>query len=296
MRPIEPIEIFISYAHEDEVYKDVLLKHLKLLERNSIIKCWHDRKIAPGAEWSKEIDQTLNRSQIILLLISSDFIASDFCYTKEMPRALELHNLGEAVVIPIILKHYYLEGAPFIHLQCLPKDLRPVEAWNSVHEVMADITYEIRKIVDRFVEKSVKTTYNNNLYCIFTVGSSDCIINGQTVKMNTAPTIANDRVYLPVFYTALALGVLPSNILFDDTAQILTILKSKRVIQIKLNSQTMTIDGVNYQMDCKPELVNGHIMLPVRYIVQSIGGIAAFDSPTLTIVIEEQAYKDDESE
>src|SRR5215472_6110261 len=107
MRPIVPersVKIFISYAHKDEALRDELEKHLSLLQRQGFITSWNDRQILPGTEWAYAISEHLNTAQIILLLISSDFLASDYCYSIEMERALERHEAGEAYVVPVILR------------------------------------------------------------------------------------------------------------------------------------------------------------------------------------------------
>src|SRR5437763_16680979 len=98
------IEIFYAYAHKDEELRKELDKNLSLLRRDGLIKGWHDRDINAGEEWVREIAIHLNTDQIILLLISSDFLASDYCYSVEMRRAIERHKTGEACVIPIILR------------------------------------------------------------------------------------------------------------------------------------------------------------------------------------------------
>src|SRR3712207_6086178 len=97
-----PIEIFFSYSHKDEEMRNELIKHLSLLRRQGMITCWHNRMIIAGSEWANEIDKHLGTAQIILLLISSDFLASEYCYSIEMKHAMSRHKNGEAIVIPII--------------------------------------------------------------------------------------------------------------------------------------------------------------------------------------------------
>src|SRR5437667_12504926 len=98
------IEVFLSYAHTDRKLLDRLIEQLKLLERQGLIGIWYDYDIGPGTEWQQAIITHLNTTDLILLLISAAFIASDFCYTQEMLRALERHDAGEARVIPVILR------------------------------------------------------------------------------------------------------------------------------------------------------------------------------------------------
>ncbi|MEQ1546982.1 toll/interleukin-1 receptor domain-containing protein [Methyloglobulus sp.] len=94
--------MFYSYSHKDEVLRDELEKHLKLLQRQNVIDSWHDRKIDAGTEWKNTIDDNLETADIILLLISSDFLASDYCIDIEVKRAMEKHKEKSAVVIPVI--------------------------------------------------------------------------------------------------------------------------------------------------------------------------------------------------
>lgn len=107
-----PITIFYSYAHEDEQLRQELEKHLSLLQRQGVIAAWHDRQILPGATWAQAIDSHLETAAIILLLISPDFLASDYCYGIEMDRALERQATGKARVLPIILRPVDWQGHP----------------------------------------------------------------------------------------------------------------------------------------------------------------------------------------
>jgi len=141
----QPISIFFSYAHEDEALRDKLAKHLKLLERQKVIQQWHDRRILAGTEWKGQIDHHLESAQIILLLLSSDFLASDYCYDLEMRRALERHEAGEARVIPIVLRPAdNLWKSPFGKLQALPTDGKAVTLWANEDEAFANIARGIR--------------------------------------------------------------------------------------------------------------------------------------------------------
>jgi internalin A len=127
--PTRAIRLFYSYAHKDEELRDELETHLKLFQRQGLIEPWHDRRIGAGSEWKGEIDDNLERADAILLLVSADFIASDYCYDKEMTRALERHGEGATRVIPIIIRDCNWRSAPFAELQALPTDARPVPTW-----------------------------------------------------------------------------------------------------------------------------------------------------------------------
>src|SRR5438270_7568217 len=98
------VEIFCSYANADEVWRQKLETHLSLLQRQGLISFWHDRLIVPGSDWAQAIDTHLETASVILLLVSADFFASDYCYGVEMQRALARQEAGEARVIPILVR------------------------------------------------------------------------------------------------------------------------------------------------------------------------------------------------
>ena len=143
-----PLEVFFSYAHEDETLRDKLAKQLQMLVRQGIIAAWHDRQISAGTEWADQISQHLNTARMILLLISSDFIASDYCYDVELKWALDRHNAGEARVIPIILRPTDWQSAPFGKLQALPKDAKPITTWANEDEAFLDVARGIRRVAE----------------------------------------------------------------------------------------------------------------------------------------------------
>ena len=142
------IEVFYAYSHRDEELRQQLENHLTLLERQGIITSWHDRKISGGREWEGEIDEHLNTAHIILLLISSDFIASDYCYDVEMRRAMERHEAEEARVIPVILRPVAWRRSSFGRLQAFPKNAKPVTRWEDRDEAFMDIAERIEVVVE----------------------------------------------------------------------------------------------------------------------------------------------------
>src|SRR5205823_1825905 len=111
------------------------------LRRQGLISVWHDRNISAGTEWEREINAHLNTAQVILLLVSPDFMDSDYCFSIEMMRAMERHERGEAQVIPIILRPVYWQGAPFGKLQALPTDAKHVTgpSWHNLDEAFFDV-------------------------------------------------------------------------------------------------------------------------------------------------------------
>lgn len=127
----ESLKVFFSYSHKDEPLRDKLGNHLKILEYQRLISSWHNRKILPGEEWDHRISENLESADIILLLVSADFIASPYCWDVEIRRAMEKHESGDARVIPIILRRADLTGAPFEKLQYLPQNAKPVTNWTD---------------------------------------------------------------------------------------------------------------------------------------------------------------------
>lgn len=158
------VKIFFCYAHEDEPLLNKLKSHLKPLQRQGLIDVWYDRDISAGTEWEREISEQLNSAQIILLLISPDFMDSDYCYSIEMKRALERHERGEAHVIPIILRSVYWQGV-LGHLQALPKDAKPAigSSWHNLDEALFDIVKGIYGIIlTFFTQVEEQAPINNN--------------------------------------------------------------------------------------------------------------------------------------
>ncbi len=150
------MSVFYSYAHEDEQLRNQLNTHLATLERLHLIVGWHDRDIRAGTEWEHEINRHLNTSQVILLLISAHFIASDYRYSIEMKRALERHEAGEAHVIPILLRPCDVSGTPFSFLQMLPTNGEAITSWSDLDAAFLDVEQGIRRVVQDFLTKTVE--------------------------------------------------------------------------------------------------------------------------------------------
>jgi len=170
-KSVLPIEVFYCYSHTDETLRNELEKHLALLQRQGIIKGWHFRKITGGKEWKGEIDKNLERAGIILLLISSDFMNSDYCYDIEMKRAIELHKAGKTRTIPVILRAVDWTNAPFAKLQALPTDAKPVTSWTNRDEAFSDIALGIRQVCEELQKGERKSVG---------LPSQDSFISGET--------------------------------------------------------------------------------------------------------------------
>ncbi|MPW19734.1 TIR domain-containing protein [Paraburkholderia sp. CNPSo 3157] len=139
--------VFFSYTHIDESLRDQLEIHLSLMKREGLISAWHDRRIIAGDNLDDSIDEQLEKADIILLLVSANFIASEYCIATEMTRALERHKAGDARVIPVILRACDWHSAPFGKLNAVPTDGRPVTSWANQDEAFTDIAKSIRKAV-----------------------------------------------------------------------------------------------------------------------------------------------------
>lgn len=142
------VEIFCCYARKDQKFLLELRKHLSPLVREGLVTLWADTDINAGTEWKKEISLHLNTSHIILVLVSPDFMASDYCYGVEMQRALERRDCGEAHVIPIIVRPISWRGTPLGTLQGLPKDAKPISTWSDQDEAFNYVSEKLREVVE----------------------------------------------------------------------------------------------------------------------------------------------------
>jgi len=141
----KPLRLFYSYSSKDEEFKLELETHLALLKRQGKLDTWSMRMIPPGKEWEKAIDENIKAANIILLLVSSDFIASDYCYDIEMKFAMQQHEKGNAVVIPIIVRDCNWNSALFQKLQALPKDAKAVKLWADRDSAWTDVAKSLQK-------------------------------------------------------------------------------------------------------------------------------------------------------
>src|SRR5262249_10945295 len=142
----EPVRIFFCYAHEDDEFLQSLKAHLRPLQRQGFIDMWHDRDITAGTEWQSEIRKRLDEAQIILLLISPDFMNSEYAYGVEMQRAIERHEQNEVCLLPVICRPTLWETT-LGQFQALPTDAKPVASWPIQDEAFLDIAKGIEKVI-----------------------------------------------------------------------------------------------------------------------------------------------------
>jgi hypothetical protein len=146
------IEVFISYSKQDKELRDGLLSHLRPLEGAGIIT-WHDRQILPGTRWDEQIKARLNAANIILLLISSDFLATDYCTQVEIPEALRRHKAGEATVMPVILRACAWKFTPLEAIQAYPEEAKPVVSWTYIDDAYTDVVNSVHLAATNIKER-----------------------------------------------------------------------------------------------------------------------------------------------
>ncbi len=143
--------IFISYSHKDEVWKDRLKSHLVVLEKAGRISVWDDRKIDPGGEWFPDIRDAMEKAAAAVCLISSDYLASDFCVKEEIPYLLERRKQHGMIILPILIRNCAWSLFPWIEkTQMLPRDGKSVATDYENHwdDVFADMAAFILDMVD----------------------------------------------------------------------------------------------------------------------------------------------------
>ena len=152
--PKRPLQVFFSYAHEDEKLRDELAKQLNILERQGDIATWHDRRIKPGEEWAGKIAENLKVADLILLLVSADFLASDYIQDVELQTALTRHQDNTARVIPIILRPCLWKKSKLAQLQALPTDGKPITTWPNSETAWLNVAKGILRITQEYSKPS----------------------------------------------------------------------------------------------------------------------------------------------
>lgn len=151
------VKIFISYAHEDKEFKDELEKHFSVMRRNGEIEPWNDKMIMPGELWDETINTSLDNAQLLIFLISPDFL-SEYCYNIETSKAFKRHNEKSAKIVPIILRYCDWMSTPFAKFQVLPNLGKPVKDFadrdKAFLEVLEGIKKSIRSLNDLEKDRS----------------------------------------------------------------------------------------------------------------------------------------------
>jgi replicative DNA helicase len=145
---VAPLNVLVSYSHKDEVLRGQLATALRGLVRDGLINIWSDHHIRPGEDIDGEIQIQLRKADVVLLLVSSDFIASDYCYSVEMQSSIDRHEDGRCIVIPIIVRYADWTGAPFARLKALPEDAKPVTSWSDRDEAWLSVARGVRQAIE----------------------------------------------------------------------------------------------------------------------------------------------------
>lgn len=195
--------IFVSYARVDEPYRVRLGVHLAPLVREGIIDLWSDRAIAPGADWERDIEQVLDTADIVLLLVTPDFVASVHCFEKELTAALRRHEEDGVGILPVFVKSVDLANMPFGRFQGLPLDLRPISAWPDADEAWLQVAQGVRQAVDDIyqsrtkfpVQRSAspenKSRLGRELQDYY--GVDNCVVDGPVVDVEWIPLNEDDE-------------------------------------------------------------------------------------------------------
>lgn len=146
------LKVFISYSHRDEELKKALEDHLSGLKNSEKVEIWQDRKIGAGTEWNQQILEEIDAADVILLLVTARFLNSNFCFGKEMKRAMMRHEQTTARVIPIILAPCTWQSAPFAKLNVLPTDGKAVTEWPNVDSAYTNVAQGISNAVDSILK------------------------------------------------------------------------------------------------------------------------------------------------
>ena len=151
------IRVFYSYSHKDEKFREQLEEHLAIFKRAGLLQGWSDRKILPGNDWRSEIDKNLEKADLILVLVSSSFIASDYCYDNELGLAMSRHEAGLTRVVPIFVRPTEWRDAPFAGLQGLPKDALPITQWENEDVAWQNVAAGLKVVLEEIREEKDRT-------------------------------------------------------------------------------------------------------------------------------------------
>ncbi|MGB0840443.1 MAG: toll/interleukin-1 receptor domain-containing protein, partial [Chitinophagales bacterium] len=143
-----PCSIFVCYHSEDEVYKEALNKHLTPLVRLQKVTLWDKSYINAGEQYEDKIFQELEKANLVLCLISSDFIADDFCYSSQLKRILTAHKKGVQKIIPIKIRNARWQKLPLAQLKAFPD-----KKWVGTNPKNDDAWVEVVEGVERLIEE-----------------------------------------------------------------------------------------------------------------------------------------------
>lgn len=156
------MKVFVSYSHADERAVERLKTHTAMLEREGLLTSFVDRQILAGGHIDKEISRELETCDAFIAMVSPDFLASNYCYQKEMTRAIELHEEGRTRIIPVIVEECDWKTSPLAQFKALPKDAKPIATWENENAAYLSVVSALREIAAKSKSgapaKPVRTT------------------------------------------------------------------------------------------------------------------------------------------
>ena len=186
------IKVFYSYARADAEWLERLSSHLKVFEQQGYITKWDHSTIQPGTDWSRVIDSQRSTSDLILLLLSDHYLASEYCSLVEMPQAIELHERGTARIIPILLSPVSWKQTPLGKLHVLPGNGIPLTEWSNREEALTSLAQEIGQIV-----REIAMAKENEAFKRVRIGRNVCearIKLGWTQEQLGAPEFSSSYI------------------------------------------------------------------------------------------------------
>lgn len=160
---MESVKVYLSSSNEDSCYRQKLILNLAGLKREGKIKLLNDFEILPGVLWKEQILQRLEEAELVLFLVSSDFIASDFIFDVEIKRTLERKQDGKVNIVPIIIRPCDFESLSLSNFQTLPLNKIPVSVWKNNDEAWLEVIIQLKKVVQAIIdEKTTSITKQEN--------------------------------------------------------------------------------------------------------------------------------------
>jgi len=157
-------KVFISYSHKDEELKNQFVTHLSGLTNRKLIEIWDDRQILIGEEWDEKIKTMLFESDIVIFLLSSDFLASIYINEFEIKKTIQRHNDKEVYLAPIFLRPCDFESSLLSTFQCIPRDAKFITKWDNIDSAFLEVVNELKKIIQEFkqVKKEIIESKKDN--------------------------------------------------------------------------------------------------------------------------------------
>jgi internalin A len=153
----ESLSLFISYSHKDNRFRDQLRGALTAYERKGEINSWDDTEIVPGQKWEPEILGKLERADIVVLLLSNDFIKSNYCYQVEMDRARERDATGECAIVPIVVRACRYDKLELGKIQAIIPEAKPIEEHKHRDAAWLEVTKQLDRVIANLKKKRLSS-------------------------------------------------------------------------------------------------------------------------------------------